>query len=223
MAVEIARKIVKFEVVKPDEKKEAAPSPPAATPAKEQLLERGSELDGSTYKVKPATTEHAIYITINDNVDVSGALKPFEIFINSKNMEHFPWVVALTRVISGVFRKGGDVTFLVEELKSVFDPKGGYWQKGVFYPSVVAHIGEAIERHLKKIGLIGLNLDDEQAQALLEKRREYESRLSEGGDSPTTTAKFPAGAQLCGKCSQMAVIKLDNCMTCLQCGDSKCG
>lgn len=223
MAVEIARKIVKFEVVKPDEKKEVAPAPQAATPVKEQLLERGPELDGSTYKVKPATSEHALYITINDTVDASGALKPFEIFINSKNMEHFPWVVALTRVISGVFRKGGDVTFLAEELKSVFDPKGGYWQKGVFYPSVVAHIGDALEHHMKKIGLIGLNLDDEQAKALLEKRQEYERRLSEGGGSPTTTAKFPAGAVLCGKCSNVAVIKLDNCMTCLQCGDSKCG
>lgn len=223
MAVVIPRKIVKFEVVKPDEKKEAVPAPQAATPVTEPLPERGDDLDGSTYKIKPATSEHALYVTINDNVDpTSGAPKPFEIFINSKNMEHFAWTVALTRVVSAVFRKGGDVTFLVEELKSVFDPKGGYWLKGVFYPSVVAHIGGVIEHHMKKIGLIGLNLDDEQAQALLEKRREYERRLSEGDGSPAK-AKFPAGAQLCGKCSQMAVIKLDNCMTCLNCGDSKCG
>ena len=34
---------------------------------------------------------------------------------------------------------------------------------------------------------------------------------------------FPAGAQLCGKCNSMAVVQMDGCATCLNCGHSKCG
>jgi len=124
-----------------------------------EKLERPEILMGSTYKIKTPQSEHALYITINDVVLNAGtdyaARHPYEVFINSKNMEHFQWVLGLTRVISAVFRNGGDVCFLVEELKAVFDPQGGYFKKGgVFMPSLVAEIGYAIEAHLKVIGMI---------------------------------------------------------------------
>ena len=124
-----------------------------------ERLERPEMLLGSTYKIKTPLSEHALYVTINDIVLNRGTehelRRPFEIFINSKNMDHFQWIVALTRIISAVFRKGGDVTFLVEELRSVFDPRGGYFKKGGKYmPSLVAEIGDAIECHLRMIGML---------------------------------------------------------------------
>ena len=136
------------------------------------------ELHGATYKIKTPMSDHALYITINDivlNVGTDHAQRrPFEIFINSKNMDHFQWVVALTRVISAVFRKGGDCTFLVEELKAVFDPQGGYFKRGgKFSPSLVAEIGEAIEDHLMKIGMLeSPELGAHQQAILAEKRAE---------------------------------------------------
>ncbi len=116
-------------------------------------------LIGSTYKIKTPVSDHAMYVTINDIVLNEGTeheqRRPFEIFINSKNLDHFQWIVALTRIISAVFRKGGDVTFLVEELKAVFDPRGGYWQSGgKFMPSIIAELGHVIEKHLQSIGLL---------------------------------------------------------------------
>jgi hypothetical protein len=192
-----------------------------------EKVDRPEMLDGSTYKIKTPGSDHALYVTINDIILNSGTnhelRRPFEIFINSKNMDHFQWVVALTRVISAVFRKGGDVTFLVDEMKAVFDPRGGYFKKGGrFMPSLVAEIGCAIESHLKQIGLIQDEpLDDHQQQALDAKRTEYEDRqrLDNAGVSE---APFPQGAQLCMKCHTKAMILMDNCMTCLNCGDSKC-
>ena len=188
-----------------------------------EKLERPEMLVGSTYKVKTPMSEHALYITINDIVLNSGTAheqrRPFEIFINSKNMDHFQWVLALTRVISAVFRKGGDATFLVEELKAVFDPKGGYFKRGGrFMPSLVAEIGEAIESHMKIIGLIPEEkLDDHQKAFLAKKRAELA-----GNDAPVES-DFPASAQLCSKCNTKAAVFSDGCMTCLSCGDSKCG
>jgi hypothetical protein len=188
-----------------------------------EKLERPEMLVGSTYKVKTPMSEHALYITINDIVLNSGTAheqrRPFEIFINSKNMDHFQWVLALTRVISAVFRKGGDATFLVEELKAVFDPKGGYFKRGGrFMPSLVAEIGEAIESHMKIIGLIPEEkLDDHQKAFLAQKRAELA-----GNDTPVES-DFPASAQLCSKCNTKAAVFSDGCMTCLSCGDSKCG
>ena len=124
-----------------------------------EKLERPEMLIGSTYKIKTPVSDHAMYVTINDIVLNEGTeheqRRPFEIFINSKNLDHFQWIVALTRIISAVFRKGGDVTFLVDELKAVFDPRGGYWQPGgKFMPSIIAELGYVIEKHLQTIGLL---------------------------------------------------------------------
>ncbi|MGQ9425714.1 TSCPD domain-containing protein [Gilvimarinus sp. F26214L] len=190
-----------------------------------EKLERPEVLQGTTYKVKTPLSEHALYITINDVVLNPGThhelRRPFEIFINSKNMEHFQWVVALTRVISAVFRKGGDVTFLAEELKAVFDPQGGYFKTGGrFMPSLVAEIGDTIETHLKAIGLLKTEeLSDVQKSVLAEKRREYDARH----DLITSGDDYPSSAELCLKCHTKAVILMDGCKTCLSCGNSKCG
>ena len=208
--------------------KEAAPE--EAAPAKAEVvqmhekLKRPEMLVGSTYKVKTPMSEHALYITINDIILNPGTeheqRRPFEIFINSKNMDHFQWVVALTRVISAVFRKGGDATFLVEELMGVFDPKGGYFKRGGrFMPSLVAEIGESIESHMKIIGLIPQEKLDDHQKAFLAKKREELA----GNDSPAPESDFPASAQLCMKCNTKAMVFSDGCMTCLSCGDSKCG
>lgn len=113
-------------------------------------VERDQVLSGFTYKLRWPRSEHAIYITIND-VAIDGHLKPFEIFINSKNLEHYAWTVALTRMISAVFRRGGDVSFVVEELKAVFDPQGGAWIDGRYVPSLLAAIGDVIEKHLNRL------------------------------------------------------------------------
>lgn len=239
MATKIEQKIVGFKVVSAEEKAQQAQQ--AVEDAKTSLervhedLARPDFLMGSTYKIKTPMSEHALYITINDmvlNQDTEHEQRhPYEMFINSKNMEQFQWVVALTRVISAVFRKGGDVTFMVEELKAVFDPKGGYFKKGgKFMPSLVAEIGEAIEHHLKLIGLMDNDQLDEHQKALIEsKRKEYEQRSSTAtSDSSVATSdssngSFPADAQLCVKCNVKAAILMDGCFTCLNCGDSKCG
>jgi hypothetical protein len=153
--------------------------------------------------------------------------RPYEIFINSKNMDHFQWIVALTRIISAVFRKGGDVTFLVDELRSVFDPRGGYFKKGgKFKPSLVAEIGDAIECHMKMIGMIeDENMDERQREILEAKRKEYETfhKTDESLSEKSEASEFPPMSQLCKKCHTKAVISMDGCMTCLNCGDSKCG
>ncbi len=202
-----------------------------------EKLQRPEMLVGSTYKIKTPLSEHALYVTINDIILNQGTeherRRPFEIFINSKNMDHFQWIVALTRIISAVFRKGGDATFLVEELHSVFDPRGGYFKKGGKYmPSLVAEIGDAIECHMKVIGMIKADeLDDCVREHLRAKRSEYDSmkgvarQTAEDAPSPEEdeVSDFPPDAQLCPKCHTKAVIKMDGCMTCLNCGESKCG
>jgi hypothetical protein len=197
-----------------------------------ERLERPDMLVGSTYKIKTPLSEHSLYVTINDVILNEGTeheiRRPFEVFINSKNMEHFQWIVALTRIISAVFRKGGDVTFLVEELQAVFDPKGGYFKKGGKYmPSLVAEIGDAIENHMRSIGLLDAPEMDEHRKALIEgKRNELAAVSAKERPQPEneiSDESFPASAQLCAKCSTKAVVQLDGCMTCLNCGDSKCG
>ncbi|OSM01495.1 TSCPD domain-containing protein [Magnetofaba australis] len=214
MAVSIEKKIVGFEVVSKDA--EAAADIPTETTMAEVVrmqpaLKRPAALHGSTYKITTPMSEHALYITINDMVINEGTeleyRRPFEIFINSKNMENFAWIVALTRVVSAVFRHGGDVSFLVEELRSVFDPRGGYFKPGGKYmPSLVAEIGECIENHLREIGMIRA---PEVSPELEEKRRMAEDQGL-------------AGSQ-CPKCGQLSVVRLDGCETCLECGHSKCG
>ncbi|MCH2569464.1 MAG: NrdJb [Pseudomonadales bacterium] len=227
MAIKISKRIVDYKIQKDDEPTAASAAP--QVPEKETMhedIERPEELRGYTYKIKTPLTDHALYITINNIVLNRGTEDeqeyPFEIFINSKNMEHFQWVLALTRVLSAVFRKGGDATFLVDEMKQVFDPQGGYFKKGGrFMPSLVAEIGEVLETHMKKIGLI----EDEELSAahqamLAEKRAEFENKdVIDGKDE----SSYPESAQLCDKCNTKAVIMMDGCMTCLACGASKCG
>ena len=192
-----------------------------------EKLERPPTLTGSTYKIRTPMSEHSLYVTINDIVLNPGTehelRRPFEIFINSKNMDHFQWIVALTRIASAVFRKGGDVTFLVEELRSVFDPRGGYFKKGgKFMPSLVAEIGDVLESHLRMIGLLkDTGPDDRQRKLIEEKRAEYEKTVNAMEKSAPDA--FPDGAMLCKKCHTKAMIQLDNCLTCLNCGESKCG
>ena len=168
-------------------------------------LDRPQALEGNTYKLKWPDSEHAIYLTINDIV-INGHRRPFEVFINSKNMEHFAWTVALTRMISAVFRRGGDVSFVVEELKAVFDPRGGAWVKGKYIPSILAAIGGVIERHMIAIGFLegegkGLK-SDPQAQVV-------------NLDAPRGKA--------CPSCGQYEMRMVEGCMTCASCGHSKCG
>lgn len=234
MTIKIDKKIVGYNVAKEDKAEVSQPVAVVEQPsAKDNVvhlterLERPEMLLGSTYKVKTPLSEHALYVTINDiilNVGTEHELRrPFEVFINSKNMDHFQWIVALTRIISAVFRKGGDVTFLVEELRSVFDPRGGYFKKGGKYmPSLVAEIGDAIECHLRMIGMLkDTDLDEHRKSLLMEKRAQYEAavKTAESRDPQD----FPEGAQLCGKCHTKAAIRMDGCLTCLNCGDSKCG
>ncbi|MFQ5644577.1 MAG: NrdJb [Thiogranum sp.] len=233
MTKKIEQKIVGYEVLKDEEPETDGGC--VATELKEEdnivqlheKLQRPEMLLGSTYKVKTPLSEHALYITINDVVLNPGTRhelrRPFEIFINSKNMDHFQWIVALTRIVSAVFRKGGDVTFLVEELRSVFDPRGGYFKKGGRYmPSLVAEIGDAIECHLRMIGMLKDDgLDEHQKKLVAEKRAQYESAIE--GRKSAEADDFPEGAQLCKKCNTRAAVQMDGCMTCLNCGESKCG
>ena len=237
MAVKIEKKIVGYALVNEQDKKDAEAKVAELAAQKEaadkvvqigQPLSRPDKLVGNTYKIKTPVTEHALYITINDVIMNEGMpqehRRPFEIFINSKNMEHFQWIVALTRVMSAVFRKGGDVTFLVEELRSVFEPSGGYFKKGgKFIPSLVAEIGEVVEQHLQEIGMLKKpGLDQHQQKLVDEKRSEYMEKQAKSGEEINTDG-FPKGAQLCNKCNTKASIVMDGCLTCLNCGESKCG
>ncbi len=177
-------------------------------------LERPDHLRGATYKVQWPESDHAMYITIND-IDKDARWRPFEIFINSKNMEHYAWTVALTRMISAVFRRGGDVSFVVEELKAVFDPRGGHWVKGKYVPSLLAAIGEVIERHLVEIGFLAAPdaADERPAEAKV-------MALGGGGDEEP-----PADSRLrsCPRCAMPSLIRQEGCDLCTDCGYSKCG
>ncbi len=234
--LKIDKKIVGYTVTKPDDKAQEAPKQEFRREATDggaevirmhEKLERPEMLVGSTYKVKTPVSDHAMYVTINDIVLNEGTehekRRPFEIFINSKNLDHYQWIVALTRIISAVFRKGGDVTFLVDELKAVFDPRGGYWQPGgKFMPSIIAELGYIVEKHLILIGLLSKpELDEGQKKLIKEKRAEFEE--SQKQQDAFSKNDYPEGAQLCNKCNTVAVVMMDGCMTCLSCGDSKCG
>jgi hypothetical protein len=259
MVIKITRKIKGYQVVMAEEKEKSAT---AAAPAVEdnvspaqaaevihmhEQIERPEVLVGATYKIKSPLVEHALYVTINDIVLNPGTehelRRPFEIFINSKSMDHFQWIVALTRIMSAVFRKGGDVTFLVEELKAVFDPRGGYFKAGgIYMPSIVAELGAVVEQHLRFIGLLhDPEMDPAQRALIAAKRAEYESRAKKKSSNKASlndvepvagsaadaaedsSGSFPPGATLCQKCSTTAMIVMDGCETCLNCGYSKCG
>ncbi len=222
MAIKIEKKIVGYSLAEP---KKADEKPETNIVQLGEPLDRPEKITGTTYKVKTPVTDHAFYITINDVIMNEGTdqehRRPFEIFVNSKNMEHFQWIVALTRVMSAVFRKGGDVTFLVEELESVFDPNGGYYKKGGKYiPSLVAELGHVVETHLENIGMLKSSEPVEYQKKLIdEKKEEYLKQNSGNLDE----SGFPKDAQLCAKCQTKASILMDGCLTCLNCGESKCG
>ncbi|MBI4005167.1 MAG: NrdJb [Gammaproteobacteria bacterium] len=232
MVIKIDRKIVDWSVIKSSHDKDISNNKSATASISDNIvhmhekLERPQMLYGTTYKIKTPLSDHALYVTINDIILNPGTehelRRPFELFINSKNMDDFQWIVALTRIISAVFRKGGDVTFLVEELRSVFDPDGGYFKKGgKFMPSLVAEIGDVLESHLRIIGLLKDDQPDQNRKKFLnEKRTGYQNSLPDSEDS--TAKEFPASATLCKKCLTKAVIFMDNCLTCLNCGESKC-
>jgi len=195
-----------------------------------QPLDRPEQLPGATYKVRWPESDHAIYITLSDIVDDSGRIRPFEIFINSKNMEHYAWTVALTRMISAVFRRGGDVSFVVEELKAVFDPRGGQWMGGRYVPSLLAAIGDVIEKHMISVGFLkspgSLNEDEPTAQvARLAGGAEPVASETDSGDKGTHgPASGGAATRLrqCPKCGQAGLLRQEGCDTCLDCGYSKC-
>jgi ribonucleoside-diphosphate reductase alpha chain len=169
-------------------------------------LDRPEALPGSTYKVRWPDSDHAIYITLNDIIQ-DGRRRPFEVFINSKNMEHFAWTVALTRMISAVFRRGGDVSFVVEELKAVFDPRGGQWMSGRYVPSLLAAIGEVIERHMIVIGFLP---------------QPAVAAPAAGSVRQVVGLAADERFRQCPKCGASSLIRQEDCDTCTSCGYSKC-
>jgi ribonucleoside-diphosphate reductase alpha chain len=183
-----------------------------------QPLDRPEDLPGKTYKIKWPGSDHSIYITIND-VMQDGRRRPFEIFINSKNMEHYAWAVALTRMISAVFRRGGDVSFVVEELKAVFDPRGGQWMEGRYVPSLLAAIGGVIERHLVEIGFLTPSDLPRLTEAVEERLKiAAGAREASRGGAPERAA-----VGQCPKCGAAALTHQEGCDICLNCGYSRCG
>ncbi len=173
-------------------------------------LARPEVLPGRTYKLRWPETDHALYVTLNDIVQ-DGRRRPFEIFINSKNMEHYAWTVALTRMISAVFRRGGDVSFVVDELKAVFDPRGGQWMEGHYVPSLLAAIGNIIEQHMIEIGFLAPS-----AVPALEASAEKPPLVLAAGAQPSIPMRS------CPRCFSPGVVRQENCDVCVACGYSKC-
>jgi hypothetical protein len=226
--VKLDAEIKSFSVVDKDkEKQEKIKKEAENIVMMSESVKRPEKLVGATYKIKVPTEDPALYMTINDIVLNEGTehevRRPFEMFINSKDMQNFQWVVALTRLVSAVFRKGGDMEFLVEELRSVFDPNGGYFDKGTYVPSLIAKIGMNIERHLLEIGMIEQEeLSDTTKAILEEKKAEYLAQQNESSSKKEEKDESVPGGQLCNKCHNHSVIIMDGCATCLSCGDSKC-
>jgi ribonucleoside-diphosphate reductase alpha chain len=177
-------------------------------------LARDAVLSGFTYKLKWPGSDHAIYVTINDTFD-QGQRRPFEIFINSKNLEHYAWTVALTRMISAIFRRGGDISFVVEELKAVFDPRGGAWMNGKYVPSLLAAIGDIIERHLSHIGFAAPEGTKSAG------RHEKEPDIEALGWAGTGSRILPARS-FCTRCNSPSVVFQEGCYVCRNCGYSTC-
>ncbi|WP_169567048.1 adenosylcobalamin-dependent ribonucleoside-diphosphate reductase [Sneathiella limimaris] len=173
-------------------------------------LDRPGTIPGQTYKLKWPESNHAMYITLNDIIQ-DGRRRPFEIFINSKNVEHFAWTVALTRMISAVFRRGGDVSFVVEELKAVFDPRGGAWMQGRYVPSLLAAIGDVIETHMIQIGFLPSTKSNQKSSEA------QVSVLNDPSGRPTSGLQ-----RQCPECGEAALVKSEGCDTCTSCGFSKC-
>jgi ribonucleoside-diphosphate reductase alpha chain len=192
-----------------------------------QPLDRPEALPGQTYKINWPDSEYALYITLNDIVQ-SGRRRPFEIFINSKNMEHYAWTVALTRMISAVFRRGGDVSFVVEELKAVFDPRGGAWMEGRYVPSLLAAIGNVVERHMIDIGFMPPREGRRRHAPEVETIRAV-ANLPAASAAPSVEEEHAHGAAMpsrlrqCPKCGEAALIRSEGCDQCTNCDYSKCG
>ncbi len=209
MATKIAQKIIGFrvEAKAPVQPVTKAPEVTTNVVHMHEQFERPSVIEGRTYKVKSPALDSALYVTINDVILNPGTAhelrRPYEIFINSKDTTSHQWVTALTRLMSAVFRKGGDVTFLAEELGSVFDPAGGHFSGGEYTPSLVAEIGKVIKQHLTHIGML------------------------KPVSKPVLPKNLPASALdhavMCGKCNTKSLVLMDGCQTCLSCGYSKCG
>lgn len=219
MTIQINQKIIKYAVNKDtkinqlnNNQNNKNPEPLNNSIVMHESIKRPEILLGSTYKIQTPLSEHALYVTINDiilNENTTNEQRhPFEIFVNSKNMENFQWIVALTRVISALFRKGGDINFITEELQSVFDPKGGYFKRGGKYmPSLVAELGEVIKTHLEKIGIKNKN--------------NFTNNSQENMDN-IINENLIANGSLCNKCNSNSVIKNNGCTICFNCGESKC-
>ena len=235
-------------VAAPESPKPSAPeSAMAVNPIAERIepvlvemsenVERPEHLRGTTYKIKTPVSEHAMYVTINDMVLNEGTAhesrQPFEIFINSKNLDHFQWIVALTRVISAVFRKGGDVTFLAEELQAVFDPKGGYWQKGKFMPSLVAELGLVLDKHMREIGMIQPSERALAARKLIAEKKAATTNvvklktvaMPEPAESipPHAVDAAKTSTKTCPECGFGGLVSSGGCEVCPDCGFSRCG
>jgi ribonucleoside-diphosphate reductase alpha chain len=220
------------EVPRPEREPELPLPPPApsATPKPADIYEAGGvvymtqplsrpeALPGQTYKLRWPESEHALYITLNDIVQ-DGRRRPFEVFINSKNMEHYAWTVALTRMISAVFRRGGDVSFVVEEMKAVFDPRGGAWMDGKYVPSLLAAIGDVIERHMIEIGFLPRRSIDRAAEARVVNLSPAERSAAPGLLGPQASLR----PRQCPKCGEAALVRLEGCDQCTSCDYSKCG
>ena len=176
-----------------------------------QTLERPRVVEGRTYKISPAVTDSAMYITINDVVLEGGVRRPMEMFINTKHVAHQQWITALTRMVSAIFRKPGPYLFIADELQEIYDPQGGYFADQKMMPSVVAHVAAVLKEHFEYIGVAEKSgLTEVQKEVIEDKKLQFNSN---------GTGKM----QLCGKCHAEAVVLMDGCMTCTSCGDSKCG
>jgi ribonucleoside-diphosphate reductase alpha chain len=200
-----------------ERRREVAAAPPAERAGIVYMarpLEREAVLAGYTYKLKWPGSDHAIYVTIND-IERDGRRRPFEIFINTRNLEHYAWTVALTRMISAVFRRGGDVTFVADELKAVFDPQGGHWVAGRYVPSLLAAIGEVIETHMIRTGF----LQSEEGRLALSQARRQPDAAAQGGGP----AERPVRLKLCPRCSSADYVHREGCWVCHSCGFSRCG
>jgi ribonucleoside-diphosphate reductase alpha chain len=178
-------------------------------------LEREAALEGATYKLRWPGSDHAMYITIND-IERDGRRRPFEVFINSKNLEHYAWTVALTRMISAIFRRGGDVTFVVEELKAIFDPQGGQWMGGRYVPSLLAAIGQVIEGHMIRTGFLN---PPSEAGELGEERR----ALTVGEPRDGGLERVAGTGRICPRCGSPTLHRREACWVCNSCDYSKCG
>lgn len=226
---------------KEDKEKKEKDSSAAETPAPREHLvfvkaeppKRPKELEGTTYKIKTPLSADALYVTINDLVEEDGRRRPYELFINTKNLQHFSWIVAMTRLISSVFRHDPAPRFLVEELKSIYDPNGGYFSEGSYIPSLAADIGRVIEKHLMKLGIITPKDRNSPGKPFPSSHPESNSAASAAANSfssadgsrqqPQSHAMQDDGMLICPYCNERKLVMQENCMKCLACGHSKCG